>query len=75
MCLFKILPDVPGMCNRSSVTEAESNDGRIRGESYKVCFTSLMLPCHRTGESCMILMVGWATLLYHLYIGTDLSLL
>lgn len=79
MCLIELLPAVPGMCNRSSVTETESNDlqlltvpcssydlnERNRGESYKVCFTSLMHPWHRTmtGESCVILTVGWTTLL------------
>lgn len=36
--------------------------------------TKFVLPWHRimTGESCMILKVGWATLLYHLHISTDL---
>lgn len=36
--------------------------------------TMFVLPWHRTmtGESCMILMVGWATLLFHLHIRTNL---
>lgn len=53
VCLIELLLAVPGMCNRFSVTETETNDlqiltvhcssydfnGRNRGESYKVCFT------------------------------------
>lgn len=68
--LIKLLPSVPGICNRSSATETESDDLQIqtvpcsgcdlnvrnRRENYKVCFTSLMHSWNRrmAGGSCMI---------------------
>lgn len=83
-CLIRLLPAVPGVCNTFSVTQTESNDlqtltvpcssydlnGRNRGESYKVCFSTVVYSWHRTmtGENCMILTVGWATLFYRLHI-------
>lgn len=70
MFLIKLLPSVPGICNRSSATETESDDLQIqtvpcsscdlnvrnRRENYKVCFSSLMHPQSRrmAGGSCMI---------------------
>lgn len=54
MSLIELLPAVPSTCNRSFVTETESNDLQIltvpcsscelnvrnRGQNYKVCFVT-----------------------------------